>query len=107
VKKPGFFRAAALAALLAAGAAHAAGKSHTVTIEGMKFVPERLEIAPGDTVTWVNKDFVPHTVTAAKQHLESGELQQGKSWKYKARTKGEIDYICRLHPVMHGVLVVK
>jgi plastocyanin len=100
-------RTVALAAFLAAGAAQAAGKTHTVRIEGMKFVPERLEVAPGDTVTWVNKDFVPHTVTAPKQKIESGELQQNKSWKYKVRGKGEVDYICRLHPVMHGTLVVK
>jgi len=24
-----------------------------------------------------------------------------------ARRKGEIPYICRLHPVMHGALIVK
>lgn len=100
-------RTVALAAFVAAGAAHAAGKTHTVRIEGMKFVPEHLEVAPGDTVTWVNKDFVPHTVTAQKQHIESGDIQPNKSWKYKARAKGEIDYICRLHPVMHGTLIVK
>ena len=105
--KPGFVRTVALAALLAAGAAQAAGKSHTVRIEGMKFVPERLEVAPGDTVTWVNKDFVPHTVTAAKQRIESGDIAQDKSWRYRARAKGEIDYVCRLHPVMHGTLIVK
>jgi plastocyanin len=100
-------RIVALAAFFAAGAAHAAGKTHTVRIEGMKFVPERLEVARGDTVTWVNKDFVPHTVTAAKQHLESGEIQASKSWSMKAKASGEMDYICRLHPVMHGTLVVK
>ena len=105
--KPRFLTAIALAALLAAGAAQAAGRSHTVRIEGMKFVPERLEVAAGDTVTWVNKDFLPHTVTAQKQRIESGEVAANKSWTYKAGKKGEIDYICRLHPVMHGTLVVK
>jgi len=29
------------------------------------------------------------------------------SWRFTARTKGEMRYICRLHPVMKGVLVVK
>ena len=33
-------------------------------IEGMKFVPERLEVAAGDRVTWTNRDFLPHSVTA-------------------------------------------
>ena len=73
----------------------------------MKFVPERLEVAAGDRITWTNRDIVPHTVTAPAAGIESGPLTQGKSWTHVARKKGEIDYICRLHPVMHGALVVK
>ena len=73
----------------------------------MKFVPERLEVTAGDSVTWTNRDIVPHTVTAKAAAIESGELAQGKSWTYVARKKGEIDYLCRLHPVMHGKLIVK
>jgi plastocyanin len=73
----------------------------------MKFVPERLEVAAGDRITWTNRDIVPHTVTARAAGIESGELAQGKSWTYVARMKGEIAYICRLHPVMHGRLIVK
>jgi plastocyanin len=99
--------AVAFAAALAFGPAHAAGKAHTVVIEGMKFVPERLEVAVGDTVTWVNKDIVPHTVTAKAAKIESGDLAQGKSWKLTARRKGEVAYMCRLHPGMRGVLRVR
>ena len=73
----------------------------------MKFVPERLEVAAGDRITWTNRDIVPHTVTAKAQAVESGELAQGKSWTYVAPRKGEVPYICRLHPVMRGTLVVK
>jgi len=73
----------------------------------MKFVPERLEVAAGDRITWTNRDIVPHTVTAQPAGVESGELAQGRSWTYTARKKGEIDYLCRLHPVMRGTLVVK
>ena len=71
----------------------------------MKFVPERVEVAVGETVTWTNRDFVPHTVTAPG--IESGDLAEGKSWSMVAKEKGEIAYICRLHPVMKGVIVVK
>jgi plastocyanin len=73
----------------------------------MKFVPERLEVAQGDSVRWTNADFVPHSVTASGAGVESGDLAQGKSWRFVARKKGEMHYICRLHPVMKGVLVVK
>jgi plastocyanin len=71
----------------------------------MKFVPERLEVAAGDTIVWTNRDFVPHSVTAPG--LESGDLGEGASWSLVAQQKGEIAYICRLHPVMRGVVVVK
>ncbi|MFL6570125.1 MAG: cupredoxin family copper-binding protein [Burkholderiales bacterium] len=101
-------RAVLAAALLSgAAAAHAAGKTHAVRIEGMKFVPERVEVAAGDTIVWTNKDIVPHTVTAAQAKVESGDLLTGKSFKFVARKKGEMSYICRLHPVMKGVVVVK
>ena len=102
-----FLRIVLAAALLSGAAAHAAGKTHAVRIEGMKFVPERVEVAAGDTIVWTNKDIVPHSVTAAEAKVESGELQTGKSFKLVARKKGEMSYICRLHPVMHGVVVVK
>ena len=80
-------------------------QSHLVAIEGMKFVPERLEVAAGDTVTWVNKDLVPHTVTAPG--VDSGAIAPGASWKFVARRAGEMQYVCRFHPTMKAVLVVK
>src|SRR5258705_3010223 len=94
------------AALFAPGAS-AAGTRHAVRIEGMKFIPERLEVAPGDTVVWTNKDFLAHSVTASEARVESGDLAPNKSWRFIARKRGEMPYICRLHPVMKGVLVVK
>ena len=78
-----------------------------VAIEGMKFVPERLEVAAGDVVTWVNKDLVPHTVTAPGARIESGAIAPGASWRWVAKRTGEIEYVCRFHPTMKAVLVVK
>ena len=73
----------------------------------MKFVPERLEVAAGDRITWVNRDFLPHSVTAKSAGIESGDMGEGKTFSYVAKKPGEIAYICRLHPVMRGVVVVK
>jgi plastocyanin len=78
-----------------------------VAIEGMKFVPDRLEVAAGDRVVWTNRDFLPHTVTAAAAGIESGELAQDARWTLTVSRKGETGYICRLHPGMRGSLVVK
>ncbi|HET7767037.1 MAG TPA: cupredoxin family copper-binding protein [Burkholderiales bacterium] len=97
----------AICLALLPAAALAAGKTHAVRIEGMKFVPERLEVAAGDTVIWTNRDLVPHTVTASGARVESGVLAPNRSFRFVAKKKGEMPYICRLHPVMKGVVVVK
>ena len=97
--------ALAIALVLSPGLA-AAGKEHRVTIEGMKYIPESLEVSPGDTITWTNKDFLPHTVSAGKS-IESGTIEANASWKYVAKQKGRFDYLCRFQPGMRATLVVK
>lgn len=80
--------------------------THKVRITGFKFVPERLEVAAGDTVIWTNEDIVPHTATS-KKAFDSKGLDKGQSWTYVAARKGSYPYICTYHPTMHGELVVK
>jgi plastocyanin len=104
----GAARALVLAAALAASSdLLAAGKTHQVAIEGMKFVPERIEAAVGDSITWTNRDVVPHTVTNAAKKLESGTIAANGKWTYVVRRKGDVDYVCRFHPGMRGTIIVK
>lgn len=101
-------RAAALAAAVALSpVAVAAGKAHQVAIEGMKFVPEHVDVAVGDSITWVNRDPVPHTVTNAAKKLESGTIEANGKWRYVVRRKGDLDYVCRFHPGMRGSFTAK
>jgi plastocyanin len=39
-------------------------KTHTVTMENMRFQPETLTVARGDTIVWINNELVPHTATS-------------------------------------------
>ena len=82
-------------------------KTHTVTIEGMRFLPEVLTVAPGDTVVWVNKDLVPHTATSTAGGFDSKDIQADKSWKFTIRKTGDFAYICTFHPTMKALLRVK
>jgi plastocyanin len=82
-------------------------KTHTVTIEEMRFKPERLTVERGDTIVWVNKDLVPHTATSEAGRFDSETIQTAKSWKFTARTKGEFAYICSFHPTMKAMLKVE
>lgn len=75
---------------------------HQVTIEDLRFRPTLLRIAPGDTVTWTNRDVVPHTVTGAG--WDSGELDLGDHFT-RVVTASELGaYACRYHPTMAGAL---
>jgi plastocyanin len=88
----------------AAGAREA--KTHTITIEATSFIPDRLTVAAGDTVVWVNKDPFPHTATSAGE-FDSGGIDPEKSWKFAAAKKGSFDYICTFHPTMKARLTVE
>ncbi len=88
-------------------AAAAAPTVHTVVIEGMRFQPQGLTVAPGDTIVWTNKDMVPHTATSAAGGFDSREIAAGKSWTYTATAKGELSYVCTYHPTMKGVVRVR
>jgi plastocyanin len=82
-------------------------KTHTVVIEGTSFQPARLTVAAGDTVVWINKDPFPHTATSTTGAFDSGSIAPDKSWKFKLVKKGDLDYICTLHPTMKARLTVK
>jgi plastocyanin len=82
-------------------------RTHTVTIEGMRFQPEVLTVARGDTIVWINKDIVPHTATSKTGGFDSKDIQVDKAWQYTARQRGEFAYICTFHPTMTATLQVE
>ena len=90
-----------------AGAANGAPRVHAVLIEGMRFQPEGLTVAAGDTVVWINRDMVPHTATSASGRFDSNEIAPGKSWTHTVRSTGEFGYICTYHPLMKAILRVR
>lgn len=118
-RKPGVRRfewatAFLLACLLQAPLAHGAKKGvavaptvHVVTIQNMQFVPAALTVQPGDRVTWVNKDLVPHTASAAGSQFDSGAIAAGASWTYTVKKAETLGYVCRYHPGMQAILTAQ
>jgi plastocyanin len=82
-------------------------QTHEVTIEGMRFQPEVLTVASGDTIVWVKKDLVPHTATSEAGGFDSKDIQADKSWRYTIHKTGDFAYLCTFHPTMKATLRVK
>ncbi len=97
----GCFGVAGLAVL--AGAARA--DVIQIKIAQLAFVPAQVSAHVGDTIQWVNSDFVAHTATARNGAWDVMILPNGtKSLVLKA--DGVVDYYCKFHPNMSGRITV-
>ncbi len=75
--------------------------SDTVVIQSMRFLPTKLNMRPGDTITWINKDLVDHNVKDTLNNLfYSDTLKKGESYRWIVT--GKAKYICTIHPTMGG-----
>ncbi|HZC38583.1 MAG TPA: cupredoxin family copper-binding protein [Sphingomicrobium sp.] len=109
------FAIAFMASTLAAGAlatkamstAVAAAPSASVKIANFTFQAPVVAVKPGTTVTWVNADDIPHTVTANNGAFKSKVLDSGDRFTFTFAKAGEYAYFCSLHPRMTGKIIVK
>ena len=83
------------------------GNVVSVAIKGFKFVPADVTVKVGDTIVWTNDDSAPHTVESSDGVLRSDELSKGDTYEYKFAKAGKHDYICGIHPSMHGSVTVQ
>ena len=73
------------------------------------YSPEVITVVLGKnaTVTWVNNDIAPHTVTSdAPGEFDSRAINSRASWSYTFTTPGTFAYHCSYHPWMHGIVIV-
>ena len=98
--------ASAGALLLVGSPAAAVPHTYTVVIDKMKFGPVPPLLHRGDSIIWVNRDFLRHTATAAN-HSFDVDLPAGATAKTVLKTAGTIPFVCRYHPGMRGVLKVQ
>lgn len=77
-----------------------------VAIDNFAFVPSTLTVAVGSTVTWTNRDEEPHTVAASDGSFRSPGMGAQATYTHTFATAGTFDYVCSIHPFMHGTVVV-
>ncbi len=80
------------------------GTTHFVSISASSFVPQQLDIQPGDSVVWNNDDSIPHTVTATDNSFDSGFMAAGAVWGHRFEAAGSYPYVCLYHSDMTGVV---
>jgi plastocyanin len=98
----------AAAALLPAGHARAedAASPLAVHIDNFVFVPAQLTVKVGQTVTWTNRDDIPHTVVCAGK-FRSKTMDTDGTFAFTFTAAGEYKYFCSLHPHMTGAVKVE
>jgi plastocyanin len=77
-----------------------------VSIDNFAFAPATLTVKVGSTVTWTNHDEEPHTVAATDGSFHSPGMGTGATYSHTFPTAGKFDYVCSIHPSMHGTVVV-
>ncbi len=101
---------AAVGSVLAAGVlfARAEASPTAVTIDNFTFTPASLTVKAGTTVTWTNKDDIPHGIGATNNAFKkSPALDTDDSYSFTFTTPGTYQYFCYLHPKMVGTIVVQ
>jgi plastocyanin len=77
-----------------------------VTIADFHFSPGTTTVHVGDAITWTNDGPSPHSATANNGSFDTGVLQKGASASHTFTQAGTFTYFCKVHPFMHGTIVV-
>ncbi len=78
-----------------------------IKIDNFSFVPKSLTVKPGTTVTWTNRDDIPHTATSTEKKFASPVLDTDQSFSFRFQEPGSYPYFCKIHPTMTGTIVVE
>jgi len=79
----------------------------TVKIDNFMFSPVTIEVERGTTVTWENKDDIPHVVASTTGKFKSKAIDTDGKYSFTFSEPGTYEYYCSVHPKMTGKIVVK
>ena len=83
--------------------------SMEVKIDNFSFGPVALTVPVGTTVTWVNRDDIPHTVVSTddSKTFKSKVLDTDEKFSFTFTKAGIYPYFCSIHPKMTGKVIVQ
>jgi plastocyanin len=78
-----------------------------VKIDNFSFGPQTVTVPVGATVTWINRDDIPHTVVSTEGLFNSKVRDTDEKFSYTFAKAGTYPYYCSVHPKMTGKVVVQ
>ncbi len=78
-----------------------------VKIDNFTFEPQTITVHVGTTVTWTNRDDIPHTVASVDGVFRSKVRDTDETFSYTFSKAGTYPYYCSIHPKMMGTVVVQ
>jgi plastocyanin len=80
-----------------------------VKIDNFSFGPATLTVSVGTTVTWTNRDDIPHTVVSADEPkaFKSKVLDTDEKFSFTFTKAGAYPYFCSIHPKMMAKVIVQ
>jgi plastocyanin len=88
-------------------ATESAAPAAAVKIDNFSFTPPTLTVVAGTTVTWTNRDDIPHTVVSSDGLFKSKVRDTDETFTFTFAKAGTYGYFCSLHPKMIGKIVVQ
>jgi plastocyanin len=78
-----------------------------VKIDNFSFGPAALTVPVGTTVSWTNRDDIPHTVVSTDAVFKSKALDTDEKFSFTFSKAGSYPYFCSIHPKMTGKVIVQ
>ena len=80
-----------------------------VKIDNFSFGPVTLTVPVGTTVTWINRDDIPHTVVSTddSKTFKSKVLDTDEKFSFTFSKPGTYPYFCSVHPKMTAKVIVQ
>jgi len=93
-----------VALLIATNFLSAVSANNTIKVEitNFEFEPAIIEVEPGDSIVFVNRDIVPHTATANDGSWDTGNIASNESKTIIIHQDMDPDFYCFYHQAMKG-----
>jgi plastocyanin len=82
-------------------------QSTEIRLDNFTFAPAMLTVPVNSTVTWVNKDDIPHVIASSDGLFKSKALDTDDKFSHTFTQAGTYAYYCTIHPKMQGKVVVQ